>query len=581
MATVVTGEKVIYGFLRSRKIINFTVSDDAVGQITATSSTGDPQVWDFQSMRGKGAVTFGNVDGDVDFVIYIKSGQLTHDFVVNDFIIEAERSISNGVMEGNQGGGGGNTNLTATYQASTVTVVSDSGNDAVVNAATTSVAGVMSAADKTKLNGVATGATANAADSALRDRATHTGTQTASTISDFATAADARISAQKGTNNGLATLDSGGKIPTGQLPSYVSDVLEYANQAAFPATGTSQKIYVALDTRKTFRWSGSAYVEISPSEVNSVNGRTGAVSVGAADVLNAAQISAGATSTVGTNNLNELINQNGGKDFKAQIIPRNQSIATLKTLVNGGGEIASSSDTLHIAKLHGTAGSGKSYFYHPMPINYTYMTPENQSTFAFVAESNVTGEDSTSGHVFVMYDQRADSGGNGPASVSALSANQKMQFQSALSNNYMHGMLITPSLFKVVHDIVQVTLKSKPLTWDGNAWTQGSPSENFWGQFAIKDDENNVLIDVYGENKAAGLVPELHLAKGSNFNLGFFGATPVLKRNPTNIGTGGARVGTTGNTVTDAATFTGGEGTSAYTIGQIVRALKQYGLLEM
>lgn len=57
----------------------------------------------------------------------------------------------------------------------------------------------------------------------------------------------------------------GGKVPAAQLPSYVDDVLEYANLAAFPATGESGKIYVALDTNLTYRWSGSAYVEISPS----------------------------------------------------------------------------------------------------------------------------------------------------------------------------------------------------------------------------------------------------------------------------------------------------------------------------
>lgn len=43
-------------------------------------------------------------------------------------------------------------------------------------------------ADETKLDGIAAGATANATDAALRDRSTHTGTQTASTISDFAAA---------------------------------------------------------------------------------------------------------------------------------------------------------------------------------------------------------------------------------------------------------------------------------------------------------------------------------------------------------------------------------------------------------
>ena len=57
----------------------------------------------------------------------------------------------------------------------------------------------------------------------------------------------------------------GGKIPTSQLPSYVDDVLEYANIAAFPATGETGKIYLTLDTNLTYRWSGTAYVEISKS----------------------------------------------------------------------------------------------------------------------------------------------------------------------------------------------------------------------------------------------------------------------------------------------------------------------------
>lgn len=75
-----------------------------------------------------------------------------------------------------------------------------------------------------------------------------------------------------------------GKVQASQLPSYVDDVLEYANLAAFPGTGEGGKIYVAIDTRKTFRWSGSAYVEISPSDVNSVAGKTGIVTLVKADV---------------------------------------------------------------------------------------------------------------------------------------------------------------------------------------------------------------------------------------------------------------------------------------------------------
>jgi hypothetical protein len=54
----------------------------------------------------------------------------------------------------------------------------------------------------------------------------------------------------------------GGLVPASQLPGFVDDVLEYANLAAFPATGESGKLYVALDTNKTYRWSGSTYVAL-------------------------------------------------------------------------------------------------------------------------------------------------------------------------------------------------------------------------------------------------------------------------------------------------------------------------------
>ena len=69
----------------------------------------------------------------------------------------------------------------------------------------------------------------------------------------------------KGVANGYASLDSGGKVPAAQLPAYVDDIVEYANLAAFPGTGTAGVLYVAQDTNKIYRWSGSAYVEVSPS----------------------------------------------------------------------------------------------------------------------------------------------------------------------------------------------------------------------------------------------------------------------------------------------------------------------------
>jgi hypothetical protein len=67
--------------------------------------------------------------------------------------------------------------------------------NAVVNAignATTTVKGWMSPEDKAKLDGIETGATKNATDAQLRDRATHTGTQAISTVSGLQTALDGK-----------------------------------------------------------------------------------------------------------------------------------------------------------------------------------------------------------------------------------------------------------------------------------------------------------------------------------------------------------------------------------------------------
>lgn len=69
----------------------------------------------------------------------------------------------------------------------------------------------------------------------------------------------------KGAANGYASLDGTGKVPASQLPAFVDDVLEFANLASFPSTGTAGIIYVAIDTNLTYRWSGTAYVNISQS----------------------------------------------------------------------------------------------------------------------------------------------------------------------------------------------------------------------------------------------------------------------------------------------------------------------------
>lgn len=79
---------------------------------------------------------------------------------------------------------------------------------------------------------------------------------------------------EKGTASGVAELDANGKVPSAQLPSFVDDVIEgYLYNGAFYEDSAHQtlitpqdgKIYIDLTTEKTYRWSGSAYVEISES----------------------------------------------------------------------------------------------------------------------------------------------------------------------------------------------------------------------------------------------------------------------------------------------------------------------------
>ena len=77
--------------------------------------------------------------------------------------------------------------------------------------------------------------------------------------------------AQKGVANGVATLDANGKIPTSQIPGSYDDVKEgyyyngkfYSDSAhttEIPAE--SDKVYVDMESNKTYRWSGTQYVVI-------------------------------------------------------------------------------------------------------------------------------------------------------------------------------------------------------------------------------------------------------------------------------------------------------------------------------
>ena len=79
---------------------------------------------------------------------------------------------------------------------------------------------------------------------------------------------DAQIPlSEKGSVSGVAELDSSGKVPASQLPSFVDDVEEYPDFASLPAVGESSKIYITTNDNKTYRWGGSSYVPLSSGVV--------------------------------------------------------------------------------------------------------------------------------------------------------------------------------------------------------------------------------------------------------------------------------------------------------------------------
>lgn len=121
-------------------------------------------------------------------------------------------------------------------------------------------------------------AAAAANEAAVRaDQATNsanTAAEFAKQQGDYAKAQGDRVLSEKGQPGGVAELDETGRVPSGQLPSFVDDVLEgtLIDETTFnnpttgkPYTPESGKIYLDTTTNKEYRWSGSKYAIISES----------------------------------------------------------------------------------------------------------------------------------------------------------------------------------------------------------------------------------------------------------------------------------------------------------------------------
>ena len=266
-----------------------------------------------------------------------------------------------------------------------------------------------------KVNGIEAGAQVNTVTSVFG----RTGAVTLSS-NDVTTALTftPENAANKGTANGYASLDSGGKVPSTQLPSYVDDVLEYNNLASFPATGTAGVIYVAQDTNKTYRWSGSTYVEISASPGSTDAVTEGSTNLYYTDARARAAISvtdSGGDGSLSYNNTTGVITYTGpsASDVRAHF-----SAGTGITITSGviATTITQYADSNARSAVSATdAGGDGSFSYNNTTGVFTYTGPGTSDYRA--AFSAGTGITITDGVVATTITQYADSNARAAISV--------------------------------------------------------------------------------------------------------------------------------------------------------------------
>ena len=318
----------------------------------------------------KADVGLSNVDNTSDVNKPVSTAQATADIAVQDAAALDATTKANAAQ-------------TAAIAASVPsTHVGSSGAAHAV--ATTTVAGFMSSTDKVKLNGVSGSNTGDETTATIKTKlgittlsGNNTGDQTtvsgnSGTATKLETARNingvsfdgsvditinavdstARVaSSLLGAADGVATLDANGKVPSTQLPSFVDDVLEYANLASFPATGETGKIYVSLANNKTYRWSGSVYVYITSGAVDSVAGKTGVVTLVKADV--------GLGNVDNTSDANKPVSTLQQAAIDAAVISANGAIPTnISAFTNDSGYQTLAQLNTAISNLVGTAPVG-------------------------------------------------------------------------------------------------------------------------------------------------------------------------------------------------------------------------------
>lgn len=355
---------------------------------------------------------------------------------------------------------------------------------------------------------------------------------------------------------GVAPLNGSGLIDSAYLPSYVDDVLDFPNFASFPITGETGKIYIADDTNRQYRWTGSAYVDIT-GFVDSVNGKTGAVVLTTTDIaegtslyftnaravtaltgqnisiftndagyLTSASLSGyvpytGATTSVdlGANNLNAQAihikgtGGNGHLGLKFQSVTPTTSANESSLFADVNGDLGWQNDNHFLTKFISSGNTA----------NRSYTLPDRNITF-----DNITTSTTTNGTGFLK--------GNGTSIIfdnsTYLIANQNITVSGDATGSGSTSIALTLATVNAnIGTFNNVTVNAKGLvTAASNVayLTSAITSLNgLTGATQTFTNDTNVTITSAGTAHALGWSGQLSVARGGT-GLSTFGGTNTL-----------------------------------------------------
>lgn len=213
-----------------------------------------------------------------------------------------------------------------------------------------------------------------------------------------------------------------GLVPSSQLPGFVDDIVEAANYAALPATGEAGKLYVAVDTRKLWRWSGSGYVEIASSP-----GSTDSVTEGSTNLYFTTVRAAAAAPVQSVNG------KTGNVTIEAGGIAWS-SAPTSTTTVTKSGNLSYDADFLYVAN-DTNQWRRTSLEDWATPAITISVQPSNQTAISGAATFSVTASATQNAELLYQWQRQAGGTGGWTNIAAGLSATLDLVDLSYAANN--------------------------------------------------------------------------------------------------------------------------------------------------